>query len=142
MNAGQGFTHIVEFSRSERELRRKRKEEICHFNVRLFVGLMVVICCYTLFGYIGKWMWYYDDIDGVSYNIADWEQLVSAVMGFHLVGGFYAAVKMYCPVCGRYSNYEKNKVKMRQFWCYQLGLLIWIIVFAGLVKLIELAYTS
>lgn len=134
------FVHVVEMAHSERELRHRRKEKLCHFYVRLCAWGVCVMVAYVLFGYFGKLMWYHDDVGAISYRIDDWEQVSSVAMGFLILWGFYAAMKWYCPLCHRYSSYERNRKKQRQFWLYQVALVVWIIAFACLVELIELAF--
>lgn len=140
MNRAQGFAHVVEFSRSDREMRRERKEKLCHFYVKIFVGIVLFAVFYILFGYIGKWLWYYHDESDVSYNIADWKQVTGALVGFYVCFFMWWLVTKYCPNCNQYSSYERRSVEQRKFCCYQLGLVAGIICFAGLAKLMEFTF--
>lgn len=140
MNRAYSFANIVEFSRSERETRHRRKEVLCHFYVRLFAGFLLAVALYIAFGYIGKWMWYYNDESLVDYGIADWEQVVGTLMGVYICFFTWWCVVKYCPVCGKYSSYGRRSKEQRVFWCYQLELVAGIICFAGLVKLVELVF--
>lgn len=136
------FSHLVSFSRSEREVRHRRKEKLCHFYVKGFTRAVAFMVTYVLFGYFGKWLWYHADMSAVDYNPFDWEQLIGALIGFWLSLGFYVAVFWYCPVCTRYSTYDRNEKRSRQFWWYQFLAMCWILVFVGLAELVEVVYSD
>ncbi len=122
------------------DARRRASEKRCLCYVRFFYWFLLGAAYYTVAGYICKWMWYHDDYSLMSYNVFDLEQLLGVVLFSWLCLGMYSSVRWYCPVCSRYSIYEKKSNNQNQFWCYQLGALIWVLLFWGIIELFAHVY--
>lgn len=135
-------TYVVEFNQSSREMREKRKRELCHFYVRGLIWVFCVLGFYVMSGWFIKWLWYYDRPTMFHYMIFDWEQLCAAAFSAWVSFGIVTFAKFYCPFCMKYSDYEARHIpeKRRIFCYYQLAATCYILIFAGIVELMNVVF--
>lgn len=120
----------------------KQKTKCCT-RLSVFISAFFLFgVFYTFFGYLCKWLYFHNEPNKVNLTIFNLQQFMGFVLITFLCLWFWWFSFKCCPMCTKYSSYEKNKEKQFQYWSHIMGCFCITMISIGLIELFSYVYEN